>query len=207
MLDKPAEASRFFAQIAAVIERFTQTMFARTGSTFDQRQSHRPLPPPRGLPALGVLADDGLHRAIMNDFCCRWTPSGAVGIGRSASITAAKTRSVTPTFSPGCRTSIFSTSAGAATLPGCGNRCPRRFSNIRYSPVEIVHHTPDQIRQTVRRLVHESGNPWLTGVCCINMDEQVSDQQITALLEEVQSLRTEYEKSNRKRRTYSSRSA
>ncbi len=72
---------------------------------------------------------------------------------------------------------------------------PDTFLNIRYSPVEIVHHTPDQIRQTVRRLVHESANPWLTGVCCINMDEHVSDEQITALFEEAESLRAEYRRS------------
>ena len=69
---------------------------------------------------------------------------------------------------------------------------PHTFLNVRYSPVEIVRQTPDEIRATVRRLVHESANPWLTGVCCINMDDQVRDEQITALLEEVAQLRQEY---------------
>ena len=50
----------------------------------------------------------------------------------------------------------------------------------------------DEIRQTVRRLVHASGNPWLTGVCCINMDDQVSVEQVTAIFEEVEALREEY---------------
>ena len=59
-----------------------------------------------------------------------------------------------------------------------------------------MRHTPEQIRQTVRRLVYESGNPWLTGVCCINMDENVSDEQITAMLEEVELLRAEFGKLN-----------
>jgi len=69
---------------------------------------------------------------------------------------------------------------------------PNTFLNLRYSPVEIIHHSPDQIRQTIRKLVHESDNPWLTGVCAINLDHQVSDEQVTAILEEVQSLRREY---------------
>jgi len=69
---------------------------------------------------------------------------------------------------------------------------PETFLNIRYSPVEIVKQTPDEIRQTVRRLVQDSANPWLTGVCCINMDQQVSDEQITAIFEEVDWLRQEY---------------
>jgi hypothetical protein len=69
---------------------------------------------------------------------------------------------------------------------------PETFLNIRYSPVEIVKQTPDEIRQTVRRLVRDSANPWLTGVCCINMDQQVSDEQIGAIFAEVESLREEY---------------
>ena len=43
-----------------------------------------------------------------------------------------------------------------------------------------------------RAVLHASANPWLTGVCCINMDEKVRVDQITAILEEVQVLRKEY---------------
>ena len=74
---------------------------------------------------------------------------------------------------------------------------PNTFFNIRYSPVEIAKQSPDEIRQTVRRLVQESANPRLTGVCCINMDQQATEEQITALLEETAVLREEYAKSNR----------
>jgi len=63
---------------------------------------------------------------------------------------------------------------------------------VRLSPVEIVQYTPEQIRQTVRELVRQSGNPWLTGVCCINMDQRVSDPQVTAIFEAVAELREEY---------------
>ena len=73
--------------------------------------------------------------------------------------------------SPGCRTWISSTSAGAATWPRCGR--PARY--VFEPPLQPRRDRPSnagQIRQTVRRLVHESGNPWLTGVCCINMDQR-----------------------------------
>lgn len=71
---------------------------------------------------------------------------------------------------------------------------PETFLNIRYNPVEIIHQTPEEIRRRVRRLVHASANPYLTGVCCINMDQQVTDDQVTALFEEVELLRGEYAK-------------
>jgi hypothetical protein len=66
---------------------------------------------------------------------------------------------------------------------------PNTFLNIRLSPVEIVGQSEDDIRQTITRLVEDSGNPYLTGVCCINMDDRVSDGKITAILETVQELR------------------
>jgi hypothetical protein len=69
---------------------------------------------------------------------------------------------------------------------------PNTFLNIRYSPVEIARQTPAEIRATVRRLVTNSGNPWLTGVCCINMDQNVTDAQISALFEEAYALREQY---------------
>jgi hypothetical protein len=69
---------------------------------------------------------------------------------------------------------------------------PHTFLNIRYSPVEIVRQSPEEIRRTVRRLVRASGNPWLTGVCSINMDQDVNDAQITAIFAEVEVLRREY---------------
>ena len=69
---------------------------------------------------------------------------------------------------------------------------PNTFLNIRLSPVEIVSQSTDEIRETITRLVHESANPYLTGVCCINMDERISDDKITAIFETVETLREEY---------------
>ena len=70
---------------------------------------------------------------------------------------------------------------------------PRTFFNIRLDPVSIVRQTPAQIRETVTRLVRQSDNPWLTGVCCINMDHTVTDEQICAIFDTVNELRKEYE--------------
>ncbi len=66
---------------------------------------------------------------------------------------------------------------------------PNTFLNIRLSPVEIVDQSEEEIHQTIIRLVRDSGNPYLTGVCCINMDDRVSDGKITAILDTVQELR------------------
>jgi hypothetical protein len=69
---------------------------------------------------------------------------------------------------------------------------PRTFFNLRLDPVSIVRQTPSEIRETITRLVRQSENPWLTGVCCINMDHTVRDDQISAIFDTVHELRTIY---------------
>jgi hypothetical protein len=69
---------------------------------------------------------------------------------------------------------------------------PHTFFNLRLDPVSIVRQTPAEIRETVARLVRQSDNPWLTGVCCINMDHTVTDDQICAIFDSVTELRKEY---------------
>ena len=70
---------------------------------------------------------------------------------------------------------------------------PNTFLNIRLSPVEIVKQSEEDIRQTIIRLVHDSANPYLTGVCCINMDDKVGNEKITTIFETVDELRRQYE--------------
>ena len=39
----------------------------------------------------------------------------------------------------------------------------------------------------------DSVNPYLTGVCCINIDDSVTDDKITTIFETVELLRKEFE--------------
>ena len=66
---------------------------------------------------------------------------------------------------------------------------PETFLNLRLDPVQLVAWTPAQIRETIIRLVADSGDPMLTGVCCINLDQRVSDAQISAIFVTVEELR------------------
>lgn len=69
---------------------------------------------------------------------------------------------------------------------------PNTFLNIRLSPVEIINQSAAEIREVITRLVQDSGDPTLTGVCCINMDDKVTDDKITAMFETVEALRQQY---------------
>jgi len=73
-------------------------------------------------------------------------------------------------------------------------KLPNTFLNIRLSPVEILQQSEDEIHNTICRLVEDSGNPYLTGVCCINMDADVPDSKVSAIFSGVEQLRKKYVK-------------
>ena len=68
---------------------------------------------------------------------------------------------------------------------------PDTFFNLRLSPVEIKNQKVGEIRDTIIRLVSESGNPNLTGVCCVNMDATIENKKIDTIFETVEELRKE----------------
>jgi hypothetical protein len=76
-------------------------------------------------------------------------------------------------------------------------KLPNIFLNIRLSPVEILEQSEDEIHNTICRLVEESGDPYLTGVCCINMDANVPDSKVSAIFSTVEQLRQKYKKGKR----------
>jgi hypothetical protein len=69
---------------------------------------------------------------------------------------------------------------------------PDTFLNLRIDPVGLSRQTPGEVRAAVARLVLQSGDPWRTGVCCINMDHTVPDDRIAALFDAVEDLRRRY---------------
>jgi hypothetical protein len=76
-------------------------------------------------------------------------------------------------------------------------KLPNTFLNIRLSPVEILEQTEDEIRSTIYKLVSDSGDPYLTGVCCINMDANVPDSKVSAIFSTVDQLRQKHMKAKR----------
>jgi hypothetical protein len=71
-------------------------------------------------------------------------------------------------------------------------KLPNTFLNIRLSPVEILEQSEDEIHNTICQLVEESGDPYLTGVCCINMDANVPDSKVSAIFSTVKQFRQKF---------------
>ena len=190
LIDVPDEAARFVTVVAAVIRRFVEHMAEVTGSSsISVNRTVRHIPEAVYLHSecSNVMISTALYERFFLPVDAEWS------------------RRLRPFGIHHCGADPHRFAQSYAKLPhldfldvGWGGdvallrrHLPRTFLNLRLSPVDIAQQTPEQIRQTIRRLVGESGNPWLTGVCCINMDEHVTDEQVAAIFEEVQCLRAE----------------
>ncbi len=188
--DAPDESQRFLRGIAEVTERFAQGIAAATGSTsISVNRNVRNIPRPVFLHSecSHVMVSVRQYEKFLMPFDVEWSrkyrPFGIHYCGEDPHRYA-------EAFAKLPHLDFLDVGWGGdvARLRQC---LPDTFLNVRYSPVEIIKQSPEEIRRTVRRLVEASGNPWLTGVCSINMDEKVTDEQITAIFEEVEVLRRE----------------
>ena len=191
MVDRPDELAAFLGQVADVMDRFTQMVYASTGTTsITGNRSVRHIADPVFLhcQCANVMISTGAWEEFFMGFDVQWSrkyrPFGIHYCGKDPHRYAAS-------FAKLPHLDFLDVGWGG-DVAVLRKHLPDTFLNVRLSPVDIVHETPDEIRQTVRRLVHDSANPWLTGVCCINMDQNVRDDQIAAIFDEVHSLREEY---------------
>ncbi len=194
MLDRPDELAGQFGRIASVIETFTDALAARTGSTsISVNRNVRHIAGPVFLHSEcshTMISCDDYERLLMpldQAWCRRHRPFGIHYCG-------ADPHRYAESFAKLEHLDFLDVGWGG-DVAALRRHLPHTFLNIRYSPVEIARQSPDEIRSTVRRLVKASGDPRLTGVCCINMDQDVRDEQIDALLDETRVLREQYERS------------
>ena len=191
MVDKPDAAARLIADIAALIDRFTTGLSHQTGSTsisVNRTVGHIDRPVFLHSECSHVMVSVADYEKFLMPLDIEWSrrhrPFGIHYCGKDPHRYA-------ESFAKLPRLDFLDVGSGG-DVSVLRRHLPNTFLNVRYSPVEIVGQAPEEIRQSVRELVHAAENPWLTGVCCINMDEQVSDEQITAIFEEVEELREEY---------------
>ena len=191
MLDRPGEVAVQFERIASVIESFTDALARRTGTTsISVNRNVRHIAQPVFLHSecshtmISCADYERLLLPLDRAWSRRHRPFGIHYCG-------ADPHRFAESFAKVGGLDFLDVGWGGDV--GVLRRAlPNTFLNIRYSPVEIARQSPDEIRSTVRRLVKESAEPRLTGVCCINMDQDVRDEQIEALLDETRAMREEH---------------
>jgi hypothetical protein len=188
MIDRPDEVRAFFGRLAEVIERFTSYVESETGSTsISVNRTVRHIPEPVFLHSECALTmiSAGHYESFILPFDSAWSlrrrPFGVHYCG------------LDPHRYAGVFARIphldFLDVGWGGSVRLLRERLPRTFFNIRLSPVLVVEQSAAEIRSEIRSRVADSGNPGLTGVCCINMDDRVTDDKVRAIFETVFELR------------------
>ncbi|MFA5045199.1 MAG: uroporphyrinogen decarboxylase family protein [Paludibacter sp.] len=190
MMMTPDETKEYFTSIAAVIEKFTSYLQTETGTTSVSvnrgvRHLQKPVLLHSECSHTMISAED--YEEFLLPYDIAWSRNRPYGIHY-------------------CGPDPHRMAVSFAKIPhldfldvGWGGdvkilreHLPDTFLNIRLSPVELAKQSNNEIRETIIRLVHESGNPYLTGVCCINIDDSVSDDKIDTIFETVEKLRKNF---------------
>ncbi len=191
MVDRPDEVRLFFSRIAKVIERFTTIIARETGTTsISVNRTVRHLRGPVFLHsecALTMISTGHYEQFILDidrDWSERYRPFGVHYCG-------ADPHRFVGAFAKLPHLDFFDVGSGG-DLRALRRRLPETFLNIRLSPVDIVEQSVEEIRRIIIDRVTDSDNPYLTGVCCINMDDRVTDDKIRAIFEAVAEMRKRY---------------
>jgi hypothetical protein len=188
MADRPEETKRFFSRIAEVMERFTDWIARATGTTsISVNRLVRHIRGPVFLHSECALTmiSAAHYREFLRPLDASWSgrhrPFGIHYCGADPHRFASEWAAL-PALD-------FLDVGAGGDLRSLRRELPATFLNIRLSPVEIVDQSPAEIRQIVLDRAADSVNPYLTGVCCINMDDRVTDDKIRALFGAVFELR------------------
>ena len=183
MMLNPEEVNRYFEGIAGVIEKFTQWLISKTGSTSVSvnrlvRQFEKPVLLHSQCSHTMISEDD--YETFLLPFDQKWSKNRPYGIHYCGN----DPHRMAPSFAKILHLDFLDVGWGG-DVKLIREYLPDTFLNIRLSPVEIARQTNEEIRETIVRLVNDSGDLSLTGVCCINMDNTVPDDKIDLIFETV----------------------
>lgn len=192
MLLNPDEVKSFFKDIATLIEKFTAFVFKETKTTsisVNRNVMHLDKPVFLHSECTHTMISEEDYENFLLYFDIEWSkkyrPFGIHHCGPD------------PHRMVYCYTKIpyldFLDVGWGGDVKLLRKFLPNTFLNIRLSPVELARMSNLEISETIINLAKDSENPYLTGICCINIDDTVSDDKITTIFQTVETLRKEYD--------------
>jgi len=182
MIENEQECASFISAIAGIVEKFTDGLHSASNSTsvsVNRNVVNFEKPILLHSECSLTMVSEELYRQYLLPYDIKWSrknqPFGIHYCGRD----------------PHRFAGAFSEIPGLAFLDvGYGgdvamlrSSLPDTFFNLRLSPVLLGRSTAGEVRETIRTLVQQSGDLLLTGLCCINIDDTVSDECVNAIFE------------------------
>lgn len=189
MMMTPDETKEYFTSIASVITKFTEYLEKETGTTsisVNRVVRHLQKPVLLHSQCSHTMISEEDYENFLLPYDIEWSKKRPYGIHYCGS----DPHRMASAFAKVPQLDFLDVGWGG-DVKILREHLPNTFLNIRLSPVELAKISKDEIRQTVSKLVNDSANPYLTGVCCINIDDSVSDDKIDAIFETVEELRKE----------------
>jgi hypothetical protein len=185
---RPDELRGQFAQLAAVIERFVTGIAAETGtSSISVNRTVRHLAKPVFLHSecsntmISTRHYDEFLLPIDLDWSRRFRPFGIHYCGHDPHRYARSFARI--------ENLDFLDVGWGGDVRALRSALPRTFLNLRLDAVGINRYSDDELAAIVTGLVADSGNPYLTGVCCINMDGETDEGKVRLIFQVVAELR------------------
>ena len=188
MRTDPEHVRREFEKIANVITRFVDFVQAKTGTTsVSVNRNVRNLPRPVMLHSecAHTMISEQDYEDFLLPFDLKWSRTyesfGIHYCGPDPDSHAAAYSKIPDLH--------FVDVGSGGDIAKMRRHLPNAFLNIRINPVTLRELHTDQIRCSIKEMARLSGPPTLTGFCCINMDDTVTDDRISAIFETVHNLR------------------
>ncbi len=190
MVLEPEKCQKYFRDIASVVERFFSFIQEQTGSSsISVNRVAWWLPEPLYLHSecshTMISEEDYLRFLYPIDeaWCQKYTPYGIHYCGKDPHRHASA-------YGRLPRLDFLDLGWGG-DIPFIRKHLPKTLLNIRLNPVEINSYSHEQLEGIIRDSVAASGDPLLTGVCCINMDADTDDEKVRTIFRTVETLRKE----------------
>lgn len=178
MVMEPEKAAVFFRKIADVIDKFVWYVQTNTGSSsISVNRSARLFDYPVAIHSEcshTMISEEDYRRFFLpidQEWSMRHKPYGIHYCGKDPHRMASA-------FAEIERLTFLDVGWGG-DVALLRKHLPETFFNIRLNPVDIQKYTLDELRQNITERVIASGQDLTkTGICCVNMDKEVSDQRI-----------------------------
>lgn len=193
MLLQPEQTEIFFKKIAQVIDKFVWYIQTNTGtSSISVNRSARLFDYPVAIHSEcshTMISEEDYRKFLLpidQEWSMRHVPYGIHYCGKDP-------HRMAEAFAEIERLTFLDVGWGG-DVALLRKHLPETFFNIRLNPVDIQKYTYEELERNIRERVEASGSDLtLTGLCCVNMDKDVTDQRIREIHEVAANIVTEFQ--------------